>query len=563
MLFDVVPDNFFMPLAARGRKAYWECICTLFRITNSELSFGIEKEYLVDELEYYFQSNMAADISDDADILGSDEADAAYSHVVTDSRYKSSAARGSAVQSGRDTGNAVRNATSVRSSAAGNTKTQSAPMSPRDKANLTLRQLERWGWIYVDTDMSYVQRVNFRDYAISVIRALSDIDKRDHPEYQGYIYTIYNQVKAGADQAGIGLLQIVDNTEALIAGLKSLNANIKKYIDTLTRYSTVAEILDALLNDYYTNIIDKAYHRLMTSDNVAKFRPAIIQGMEAFSKNKKYLDKAAEQIAEVKELSVPEAREAALSMLHSVIDAFRKMDQIIEDINKKNMKYQRAAINRARFLLSSSDDIRGQLKSIIGFICEESQNYGIDHNTVYELEQLDGLIKLFTVGFLDIDSLYSPVAGKKSFVPEPVEEIEIDEEGRNLRHLKMLEKLRNNMTPDKIDAYVLELLGDRTEIKASALRFDDIESFIKLIYIRLYSIRKNMSYVTEEVKHGQGTASLRAPAGFASDGGSGLDDRDEIKDKENADLGKFDIFSKDVVAINGYRFRDFIIRKKI
>lgn len=472
MLFDVVPDNFFTPLAAKGKRAYWECICILFRITNSELSFGIERDYLTDELEYYFNSNMSADISDD------EEPDAKSDNPA------------------------------------------SASMTPREKANLMIRQLIRWGWIYADTDMSYVQRVNFRDYAISVIRSLSDIDKKEHPEYQGYIYTIYNQVKAGEEQAGIGLLQIVDNTEALIAGLKSLNANIKKYIDTLTKYSTVAEILDALLNDYYTNIIDKAYHRLMTSDNVAKFRPAIITGLEAFSKNKKYLDKAAEQIAEVKELSVPEARETALSMLHSVIDAFRKMDQIIEDINKKNMKYQRAAINRARFLLSSSDDIRGQLKDIISFMCEETANIGIDHNTVYELEQLDGLIKLFTVGYLDIDSLYSPITGRRVFVPEPMEEIEIDEEERNVRHLRMLEKLRSNMTPDKIDAYVLKLLGDRLELRASQLELESIESFIKLIYIRLYSIRKNMSYETE-------------------------------------------LLGQDMAAVNGYRFRDFCIKRKL
>ncbi len=482
MLFDIVPDNFFSPLSARSKRAYWECICIVFRITNSELSFGIEKNYLVDELQYYFESDMSADISD--------EESSDIRETADDSQ---TAQTGGRSQNG-------------------------AAMSPRDKANLVIRQLERWGWIYVDTDMSYVQRVNFRDYAISVIRAFNALDTRDHPEYQGFIYTIYNQVKAGDEQAGIGLLQIVENTEALIAGLKSLNANIKKYIDTLTRYSTVAEILDALLNDYYTNIIDKAYHRLMTSDNVAKFRPEIVQGLEKFSRSNKYLDKAASQIAEIKEISKEEARETALSMLHGVIDAFRKMDQIIEDINKKNMKYQRAAINRARFLLSSSDDIRGQLKNIIEYICSEMQEQRIDHNTVYELEKLDGLIKFFTVNYLDTDSLYSPVAGRKNFEPEPLVIPEINIEERNRRHLAMVEKLKNNLTPAKIDSYVENLLSGRSEIKASETEFESMESFIKLIYIRLYSIRKNMSYEVEVLSR---------------------------------------------VEIAGYGFRDFIIRRKV
>ena len=55
----------------------------------------------------------------------------------------------------------------------------------------------------------------------------------------------------------------------LITGLKNLNSGIKHYIDELTKYKTPAEIMDVLFNDYIENIVDKAYHRLLTSDNVS------------------------------------------------------------------------------------------------------------------------------------------------------------------------------------------------------------------------------------------------------------------------------------------------------
>ena len=71
------------------------------------------------------------------------------------------------------------------------------------------------------------------------------------------------------------------------------------------------------------------------------------------------------EIAELKEVSEEESKELVLELLHNVIDAFRGMDEILDEINKKNTRYQRAAINRARFLLSSSEDIRGQLKDIL------------------------------------------------------------------------------------------------------------------------------------------------------------------------------------------------------
>ena len=44
--------------------------------------------------------------------------------------------------------------------------------SSRDKANFILRKLEAYGWIYIDVDHSYVQRVNFRDYAIPIMKTL-------------------------------------------------------------------------------------------------------------------------------------------------------------------------------------------------------------------------------------------------------------------------------------------------------------------------------------------------------------------------------------------------------
>ena len=56
-------------------------------------------------------------------------------------------------------------------------------------------RLEYYGWIEVETDKSYVQRVNFKEYAVKIIKTLLDIADGKQIEYQGYIYTIYSLVK--------------------------------------------------------------------------------------------------------------------------------------------------------------------------------------------------------------------------------------------------------------------------------------------------------------------------------------------------------------------------------
>ena len=370
-------------------------------------------------------------------------------------------------------------------------------MTSRDKANFMLRRLESYGWIYIDVDYSYVQRVNFRDYAIQIIKSLIAVSEERRAEYQGYIYTIYNLAAFSGSNPGLGLLQIVENMDALITGLKSLNANIKRYIDELTKHSTVAEIMDALLNDYYTNVVDKAYHRLLTSDNVAKFRPEIIERLEANSRSGRFLKAAAEEISELREISPEEARELVLELLHEVIDAFRSMDEILDEINKKNTRYQRAAINRARFLLSSSEDIRGQLKEILTFMNERIQEQNIDYSAVYELEESDRLIKIFYWDYLDMDSLYAPVEGKKEFVPQDAQLIIPDEEARQKKRRQMRLKLERALSPEQITPYVKEQLGDRNRMLASELPLSEGDTFIKMIYIRLYGQRKRVGYRLE------------------------------------------------------------------
>lgn len=435
-MFRVLPGNFFIPLSSQNRTVYWDCICRLFSVMQHQLSFGVEREVLADELEYYFDQSVSADIVEE-DFAGADS---------------------------------------------------------RGKANGILRRLEYYGWIEIETDKSYVQRVNFKEYSVRIIKTILEIEEGKQIEYQGYIYTIYSLVRGNTDNPGVVLLQIAENTDNLITGLKNLNSNIKHYIDELTRHSTVAEIMDALFNDYITNIVDKAYHRLLTSDNVSKFRPEIIERLESKSRNKGYIEKAAAELAELQETSLEEAKENVYRCLHEVIEAFRNMDEILNEINQKNTQYQRAAINRAKFLLSGNEDVRGQLKEILLGINEKINQEKMDLAGIYEIEFLDELVRIYSCSFLDDNSFYSPVEGKKEFIPQQMSRHQPDEMLRQEKLRKMMEKMQKILSPEKIDKYVEECLGDKREMQASQLPLDTAEDFIKVIYIRLYGQRKNMKY---------------------------------------------------------------------
>lgn len=458
-MFNVLPDNFFVPLSASGKIAYWECICKLFAIMDNQRSFGVERDVLVEELQYYFEQTNAADLKEE-DLYGADS---------------------------------------------------------RGKANWMLRRLEFYGWIEIETDKSYIQKVNFKEYAVKIIKNLLEIAEGRQIEYQGYIYTIYSLVRSNTDNPGVVLIQILENMDNLITGLKNLNSSIKHYIDELTRHKTVAEIMNVLFNDYITNIVDKAYHRLLTSDNVSKFRPEIIERLEGKSRSRSYIEKAAEEIAGIRELSAEDARELVYRYLHDIIDAFRNMDDILVEINQKNTQYQRAAINRARFLLTGSEDIRGQLKELLIGLNEVINQEQMELGGIYEIEFLDQLVRIFSVSFLDENSFYTPIEGKKEFEPSELDDREPDLKLRQEKLQRMLEKLQRVLNPEKINKYVREKLGEQKEMSAAQLPLETTEDFVKVIYVRLYGQRKNMEY--------------------------------KIK-------------MQDKCEINGFQFQDFLIQKK-
>ena len=450
MIFDVIPENFFRVLASPKKRIYWECICKLYTAMEAQLSFGIDREAIMEELTYYFDSDFSLEIDDEEldGFLGSREENV-------------------------------------------------SKKTAREKANVVLRRLQAYGWISIEMNKSRQQKVVIEDYALEIIKTLLAVSKEDKAEYQGYIYTIYALMNQKNEHAGITLLGILENTEKLISGLKSLNSNIKKYMDRLTETKTVAEIMDTLFEDYMINIIDRAYHRLVTSDNVSKFRPEIMEWLYAKAGDGGYIERAAEDLAELKEIRKEDAKEYVLDGLHKVIDSFHRLDDLIEEISRKSSAYQKAAVERAKFLLTSEEDARGQLKEILLGINEIALNRSLDFNSIYEFEFLDHLIKLSSVSVLDMESLYQPKEGKTEFAPEKTVPKQMDEGTKSEKKKRMEEKLNRVLSVERVEQYVMERLSGKERIRASQLPLATEEDFVKMIYVRLYGQRRKHHYRIE------------------------------------------------------------------
>ncbi len=433
-IFDIVPEGFFTPLSSGNKKIYLSIISLIYKLVQNGLSYGIDREVLVEEVEDYL--NGANEEFDNEEIGIVDD------EIVTNNR---------------------------------------------DRANIFIRKLTNYGWIYPETTSDYRQIINFHDYSIVIIEALVKIVNNESTEYQGNIIGIYNILYSKEKiNSGLVVKQIFNITKEIMSGLKKLNANIKKYIDRLTKQKTPQEILEELFGSYAKDIIDKSYHRLKTSENISRYRPLIIERLNEMVIDDNVINEASEFFVKELELnSLEQGKELVKDKIYSVINSFEDVDDIIKEIDIKHAKYIKAAVTRAKFLLNNSRDITGTIKSILEYTCDQYKDLELNLSVDY-LEELSDLFVLYSYDFIDETSLYIANEGSKSFKPEKVNKTSISKEERERKLKEFKTNQEKRYSHKKVNEIVDELLGDKKMISASEIEVKTIDDYIKIIYIRLF-----------------------------------------------------------------------------
>lgn len=425
-IFNIVPDNFFSVLSSPNKIIYMRIISLIYSLVQNGLSYGIDKEILVDEIEDYLNSTNFYVVDEEEEIKNN-----------------------------------------------------------RDKANFFIRRLIDTGWIHSDNTADYRLIINFHDYAIKILESFIKIANKESLEYQGNIISIYTLLYSN-EKSGVVIKQVYENTKGLISGLKNLNSNIVIYINRLTKQKTPEEIVEELFGNYTKDIIDKSYHRLKTSENISKYRPKIINKLKENLENNLFIEEAATFYREAEEIeSLEEAIARVKEIINSIIDAFEELDDIIDDIDKKNAKYIKAAVTRAKFLLNNTRDMTGLIKGILSYVSERYKELDLKLSSDY-LEEITDLFTLYSYNYIDETSLYTANEGKKSFKPNKIEKVSLSKEDRAKKIAEFKKKQEKQFSIKKVNKIVLDILQDRDSFNTKEIKINSIDDFIKIIYIRLY-----------------------------------------------------------------------------
>lgn len=442
-LFDVVGDSFFKPLSSQFKSIYISCLNIIYDTYRTELSYGADREILVAKLTDYFEGlgNLEIQFEDDQETL----------------------------------------------------------KDSRTKAATFLRKLKEYGWVEYDIGNDQRIRIIMPNHAISFIQTIQSVTKQEEMEYQSEISAIYSLL-TNEELLLRPYIQVIkpvyDHTLALFTGLKKLNTSIRRYIDELTADKTSEEILEDFFN-YHDEIGSKAYFRIKTSDNVSKFRNVIVRRLQNMIEDRDRYNLIVQGYMNVEAVNdFEEASEHIRGIISDTIAHFRSYDEIVEEIDKRNSKYIRNAVERAKFLLLNSNNAEGKISKILQFLSEKYNEDEEKNLTEDASEDICRLFNMFPQGFLSGESLKTISITKKiTDVEEISENYELSEEERELRRLLIQEKNKNRFSQKNITNFVLELLSDKSMVSASEIEVASRRDMIRVIFISFYGRSVKSEYI--------------------------------------------------------------------
>jgi hypothetical protein len=442
-IFYILPEEFFKPLNGQYKRTYADCITLIFNTFKPEISYGVNRETVIQALVNYFE-NETSDFIFEED-----------GKVVKDAR---------------------------------------------EKANGMVRMLKQCGWLDYEADVNHQVNVVLMEYAIPIIESFNKVIKNEEAEYQGIISQIHASLQNKElyhKPYELIIKGINENTERLVSELKRLNASIKRYTDKQTSGMAAEEILEYFFK-YHQDIGSKAYLRMKTSDNISYFRSAIIEKIDEIIANQSIMDRAVLGFMEVEQMdSKEEAYDLVLGILRDVKSAFYRLDDIVSEIDRKHSKFMKNAVLRARFLLSTGSNQEGKLLSILNAISTEMNQIPEEDIHKPALSNVEKMIHLYPQNFISIESFRAIPNIKEISTIDELEGSIITEQEKELYKEIIKERNRRRFSRKNINQYVIEVLDGKDRIKASSLPIETKRDLIRLIYINLYGNNKANNYTVE------------------------------------------------------------------
>lgn len=448
-VFETLADNFFSPLASPNRVHYAALLCIYWR-TFQEFPRGVERTELIRRFAEYFglcrDAIAEEEISRDGDLLPDPE---------------------------------------------------DAEEPTRAQAGRFLRTLLAAGWMSIETLEDYTRMVNVASWARPFFEALARIEEGRTTEYESHVVAVYSLLcsDAAEDNGHYAVLNAHESTVALNDSLKTLLQGIKDHYEKLGapedaldstidgvrhRQASVADLLHRHYDLYAQEILDGAYKRLKTSDNLSRYRPRILRRVQELKNDEAWLASSAAKYARSARISLEESKQRLLRMLEEIREVLKELDPLLAEIDRRNMQYARASAERLRLLLEPDSSIAGRLARIARAV------------TVNPAAREKLSVRLYRTALMTPESRFRRWL-KTEQAADFTDQSRADQKELELAEAELRLRLAKQLNTARITAWLDSQGGGLRPLRAAELAVD-CDSWVRVLYAVLYAESRPASF---------------------------------------------------------------------
>ena len=460
-VFSILPDNFFSILASVNRQHYAALLVLYYRLFQ-ENTRGLERELVVREFMNYLAlhwDSLAEESYEEFEVSRAADASAPeFNFGVDDTETEN--------------------------------KSGTNRADERGLANKFLRRLINSGWLGEETLADFTKVINITAWGKPFMKSLADIDGGLKTEYESHVVTVYSMLCGETIQKDghHAVLKAHEETRSLIDSLKVLSQSIKGYYDNLNAEAVRAKassVLHEHYNLYMGEVLDKAYKRMKTSDNVSRYRMGIFKQVAALLRDDKWLDESAGKYMRITQTSREDCRKRLEFMLEEIRDDLRSVDPLEDEIDRRNAAYSRSSTEIIKAYIEPDSTVAGKIGLLIKAVQggNEEIRSGIAHN-------------IHRIRFLSPSSLTLHQKREEADFSAIVSKHDI--EGLEQQIKNEDERMKKRLSIKKIGKW-LDEQGGKDRILAPTELINDEDSYIRFIYALLYGdSRKDFDYIIEE-----------------------------------------------------------------
>lgn len=436
-LFEVVPERFFTLLTGTNKEVFAEAVLEIYNLYKIN-QIGIEYDVVRDTIQELIETREEAgfEVLEDEDVILGETEDDIF----------------------------------------------------RMKANALLRKLVSLKWIDVEERNHFTRFIVLPAYTIRMLSTLQELCEERIIEYQSFAFNAYQLLtnEGVKERPGLAIFQAAEVTEKLLEELRLLINNMKSHMEQIITMKSLQEVLDHHFDTYQTKIIDRSYHRLRTSDHVAKYKNEIIETVQEWQQNPDFFTLAVQDALKLDRYENEEEAESDVrTSLQFIEVTFSSLDDLYTQIDYRHHQYIKSSYDRARYLTQHDQGIQHQIARLLeAYSTDEDEN----------LESVGTLFRLNKIELLAEESLFVPRKRRAPHEAPIHTTVTITDELRQQIAQENRERLEKAITKKTINTFVQHRLKGRTEMNISDLAPTTLEEYLYLPYVYLYGYDKKADY---------------------------------------------------------------------